>query len=58
MTEPRRAEPSLARLGSFPALSDTNLVKADSSFHNMEFQFSEDEFEFSEEEFKAPISPS
>jgi hypothetical protein len=29
------------------SLSDTDLVKDDSSFHNMEFQFSEDEFEFS-----------
>ena len=40
------------------SLSDTDQVKEDSSFHNMEVQFSEDKFEFSEEEFKAPISPS
>jgi hypothetical protein len=40
------------------SLSDTDQVKEDSSFHNLEFQFTEDEFVFSEEEFKAPISPS
>ena len=40
------------------SLSDTDQVKEDSSFHNMEVQFSEDKFQFSEEEFKAPISPS
>ena len=40
------------------SLFDTEQVKEDSSFPNMEFQFSEDVFEFSDEEFKAPIAPS
>jgi hypothetical protein len=39
-------------------LSETDQVKEDSSFPNMEFQFSEDKFEFFDEEFKASISPS
>ena len=39
-------------------LSETDQVKKDSSFPNMEFQFSKDKFEFSDEEFKASISPS
>ena len=39
-------------------MSETDQVKEDSSFPNMEFQFSEDEFEFFDEEFKASISSS
>ena len=39
-------------------MSETDQVKEDSSFPNMEFQFSKDEFGFSDEEFKASISPS
>jgi hypothetical protein len=38
------------------SLSETDQVKEDSSFPNMEFKFSEDKFEFSDEEFKASIS--
>jgi hypothetical protein len=40
------------------SLSETDQVKEDSSFPNMEFQFSKDEFEFFDEEFKASISSS
>ena len=40
------------------SLSETDQVKEDSSFPNMEFQLSEDEFGFSDDEFKASISSS